>query len=134
MAKADPKKAAPAAPKFDLSQLGVWAFLLGALVAVIMAVGSTMQQAWASNAWLVFALVVLGLVIGVANIKKLEPNALLMPAIALLVAKTANLSAINTLIPFVGTFLEAAVSNAITLVAPAAVIVALKSVYTNLKD
>ncbi len=99
-----------------------------------MAIGSTMQQAWASNAWLVFALVVLGLVVGVANIKKLEPNALLMPAIALLVAKTANLSAINALIPLVGTFLEAVVSNAITLVAPAVVIVALKSVYTNLKD
>ncbi len=133
MAKADPKKA-PAAPKLELSQLGVWAFLLGVLVAVIMAVGSTMQQVLASNAWLVFALVVLGLVVGVANIKKLEPNALLMPAIALLVAKTANLGAINTLIPFVGTFLEAVVSNAITLVAPAAVIVALMSVYTSLRD
>ena len=133
MAKADPKKA-PVSLGLDWSTYGIWAFLVGAILAVVMAVGSAATQAWAGNAWLVFALVVLGLIVGILNITKEETHGFLMAAVALLVAKTANLSAINALIPFVGTFLEAVVSNAITLVAPAAVVVALMSVYKALKE
>ncbi|MEK6868756.1 MAG: hypothetical protein AABX74_00875, partial [Nanoarchaeota archaeon] len=123
MAKADPKKA-PVSLGLDWQQYGMLAFLVGVLVAIVMAVGSAATQAWASNVWLVFALVVLGLAVGLLNITKEETHGFLMAAVALLVAKTANLGAINTLVPFVGTFLEAVVSNAITLVAPAAVVVA----------
>lgn len=133
MAKADSKKA-PVSLGLNWQQYGMWIFLIGAVVAIVMAVGSTANQAWVANAWLVFALVVLGLAVGFLNITKEEMHGFLMAAVVLLVAKTANLSAINTLIPLVGTFLEAVVSNAITLVAPAAVVVALKSVYTNLRD
>ena len=133
MAKADPKKA-PVSLGANWQQYGMWAFSIGAVIAIVMAVGSAANQAWAANAWLVFALVVLGLAVGLLNITKEETHGFLMAAVALLVAKTANLSAINTLIPFVGTFLEAVVSNAITLVAPAAVVVALLSVYKNLRD
>lgn len=133
MAKADSKKA-PVSLGPDWSAYGVWAFLIGAVVAVVMAGGSTAGQVWATNAWLVFALVVLGLVVGILNITKVETHEFLLAAVALLVAKTANLSAINTLIPFVGTFLEAVVSNAITLVAPAAVVVALTSLYKAMKE
>ena len=132
MAKADPKPASAIA-SLNWSQYGIWAFLLGAVVAVVMAVGSIAGQAWASNAWLTFALVLLGLVVGVLNITKEETLGFLMAAVALVVVKTANLSAINTLIPLVGTFLEAAVANAITLVAPAALVVALKSTYKALR-
>src|SRR3989338_5834562 len=137
MAKADPKKV-PVSLGPDWSTYGIWAFLVGAIIAIVMAVGSAIGQAWATawatNAWLVFALVVLGLAVGLLNITKEETHGFLMAAVALLVAKTANLSAINTLVPFVGTFLEAVVSNAITLVAPAAVVVALQSVYKALKE
>ena len=133
MAKADPKKV-PVSLGPDWSTYGIWAFLVGAIIAIVMAVGSAANQAWAANAWLVFALVVLGLAVGLLNITKEETHGFLMAAVALLVAKTANLSAINTLVPFVGTFLEAVVSNAITLVAPAAVVVALQSVYKALKE
>lgn len=133
MAKANLKKA-PVSLRPDWSTYGVWAFLVGAVIAIVMAIGGTLGQAWATNAWLVFALVVLGLVVGFLNITKEETHGFLMATVALLVVKTANLSALNTLIPFVGTFLEAVVSNAIILVAPAALIVALKSVYTSLRD
>ena len=133
MAKADPKKA-PVSLGLDWSAYGIWAFLVGAVLAIVMAGGSAANQAWAGNAWLVFALVVLGLIVGILNITKEETHGFLMAAIALLVAKTANLSAINTLIPFVGTFLEAVVNNAIILVAPAAVVVALMSLYKALKE
>ena len=133
MAKADSKKA-PVSLGHDWAKYGVWAFLVGAVLAIVTAVGSAANQAWAANAWLVFALVVLGLAVGLLNITKEETHGFLMAAVALLVAKTANLSAINTLVPFVGTFLEAFVSNAITLVAPAAVVVALQSVYKALKE
>jgi len=133
MAKADPKVASAIA-SLNWSQYGVWAFLVGAVVAVVVAVGSTAGQAWASNAWLTFLLVLIGLVVGVLNITKEETHGFLMAAVALLVAKTANLSALNTLIPFVGTFLEAVAANAIVLVAPAALLVAVKSVYAALRS
>ena len=133
MAKANPKKV-PVSLGLNWQQYGVWAFLIGVALAIIMAVGSAVNQAWATNAWLVLVLVVLGLAVGLLNITKEETHGFLMAAVALLVAKTANLSAINTLVPFVGTFLEAVVSNAITLVAPAAVVVALLSVHKALKE
>ena len=130
---ANPKKAR-AFLRSNLQQYGVWAFLLGAVIAIAMAVGSTANQAWASNEWLVFALVVIGLAVGFLNITKEETHGFLMAAVALLVAKTANLSAISTLVPFIGALLEAIITNAITLVGPAAVVVALKLVYTSLRD
>ena len=132
MAKADPKKV-PVSLGLNWAQYGVWAFLVGAVIAIVMAIGSAVNQAWATNALLVFVLVVIGLVVGFLNVTKEETHGFLIAAVALLVAKTANLSAINTLIPLVGTFLEAVVSNAITLVAPAAVVVALMSVYKALR-
>ena len=132
MAKTYPKKA-PVSLGFNWQQYGVWGFLVGAVIAIVMAGGNVANQAWATNAWLVFALVVLGLAVGLLNITKEETHGFLIAAVALLVAKTANLSAINALIPLVGTFLEALVSNAITLVAPAAVVVALMSVYKALR-
>jgi len=133
MAKTVPKKV-PVTLHLNWSQIGVWAFLIGAAIAIIMAVGSTAGQAWAANAWLVFALVVLGLIVGFLNITKEEMYGFLIATVALLVAKTANLTAINTLVPFVGTFLEAVVANAIILVAPAALVVAFKFIYTALRD
>lgn len=133
MAKADPKVASAIA-SLNWSQYGIWAFLAGAIVAVVMAVGSAANQAWTSNAWLVFVLVVVGLAVGILNVTKAETHGFLMAAVALLVANTANLSALNILIPFVGTFLEAVVKNLLVLVAPAAVVVALMTVYANLRD
>lgn len=133
MAKLDPKKT-PISLGPDWAKYGVWAFLIGAAIAVIMAIGGTAGQAWGSNVWLIFVLVVLGLIVGLLNITKEETHGFLVAAVALLVANTANLSAINTLIPLVGTFLEAVVANAIILVAPAALVIALKSIYATLKD
>lgn len=132
MAKADPKVASAIA-SLNWSQYGIWAFLVGAIVAVVVAIGSAAAQAWATNAWFVFVLVVVGLVVGFLNITKEETLGVLMAAVALVVVNTANLSAINTLVPFVGTFLEAFVKNAIVLVAPAALVIALKSLYSALK-
>jgi len=133
MAKEDPKKA-PVSLGLDLERYGVWAFLVGAIVAIVIAVGSVAGQAWAANAWLLFALVVIGLVVGFLNIAKAEVSGFLLAVVALLVVNTANLASINTLIPLVGTFLEAVVANAIILVAPAALVVAFKSIYTALRD
>lgn len=132
MAKAD-LKAASAIANLNWSQYGIWAFLAGAIVAVVVAIGSAAAQAWATNAWFAFVLVAVGLVVGFLNITKEETHGVLMAAVALVVVNTANLSAINTLVPFVGTFLEAFVKNAIVLVAPAALVIALKSLYSALK-
>ena len=132
MAKAD-LKAVSAIASLNWSQYGIWAFLVGAIVAVVVSIGSAAAQAWATNTWFVFVLVVVGLVVGFLNITKEETHGVLMAAVALVVVNTANLSAINTLVPFVGTFLEAFVKNAIVLTAPAALVIALKSLYSALK-
>ena len=111
------------------NQVGKWAFLIGVVLAVISGIGSGLAQAWGTNAWLMLLLVVLGLIVGFVNITAKEVQGFLVAAIALLVAGTANLASVNTLIPSLGSILEGIINMVILLVAPAALIVCLRAVY-----
>ena len=111
------------------NQVGKWAFIIGAVLAIIMGIGVGLGQAWGANAWLILLLVVLGLVVGFVNITAKEVSGFLVAAIALLAANTANLAAANTLVPKLGSILAGIISNVILVVAPAALIVALRAVY-----
>lgn len=111
------------------NQIGKWAFIVGVVLAIIMGIGVGLSQAWGSNAWLILLLVVLGLVVGFVNITAKEVQGFLIAAIALLAANTANLSAADTLIRSLGSILEGIIANVVLVVAPAALIVALRAVY-----
>ncbi|MEM4248432.1 MAG: hypothetical protein QXH80_04115 [Candidatus Nanoarchaeia archaeon] len=114
-----------------MAEVGKWAFLIGFIVAIILGiiagVGTVLGATTA--AWLTLLLVVLGLIVGFANITAKETTAFLIAALGLLVARTAGLSAINTLIPYLGSILEGIVNYLLVIVAPAALIVAVKAFY-----
>jgi len=114
---------------------GEWAFLLGLLLAVVVGLFSTSLE---ENVVYVYgALLVLGFVVGLLNIKEKQVNSFLIATIALLVATTswnvalgevlvslfADVGAVFTL--WVNTFLVALA----VFVSPAAFVVALKAVY-----
>lgn len=111
---------------------GEYAFLVGVAVAVLAAV------AWFAGAlvagsptlgWVSALLVVLGIVVGILNITDKESQPFLLAAVALLVAGTASFAALNTAVANLGTFLDQIVRNLSVLVAPAAVILAVKATW-----
>ena len=106
-----------------------WAFVIGALLAIIMGLGAAAGAAFATNTWLVLLLVVLGLVVGFANITKKEVGSFLLAVAALVLVGSAGVANINTLVPFVGDFLASTVDNFVVFIAPAALVVAVRSAW-----
>ncbi len=111
------------------NQLGKWAFIIGAILAIIAGIGAGLAQTWAAGPWIGAILVILGLVVGFVNISMKEVQGFLVAAIALLVAKTAGLVTLIPGLPDLGAILAGIVNMVIVLVAPAALIVALRAVY-----
>ncbi len=109
--------------------IGKWSFLAGIVIALIAGIGAGAGAAWAVNPWIALIIVVLGLVIGFVNIKAQEVQPFLIAAIALFAFSMANLEAVNTLIPFLGSVLNSVVQYVTALVGPAALVVALRAVY-----
>jgi len=112
------------------SQLGKGAFIIGAVLAVILGILEGVGQALGTNAWLVLLLVVLGLIVGFVNIKAKEVQPFLVAAIAITVtAVAANLGAGNTLFDPLGSILVAIVNDIVLVIAPAALVVAGRAAY-----
>lgn len=105
-------------------KLGGWAFILGVVIAIIAGLASGALDA-ISAGYVTLALVVLGLIVGFLNIGDKEVNNFLIAAIAVVLLGTANLA----VIPLIGVYLASMVLNVAAFVAPAALVVALKSVY-----
>ena len=114
MAKA--KRGSVATPK-----VGEWAFLVGLLLAIVLGL---FPQALAVTT-VTAVLVVLGIIVGLVNVVAKESHGFLLAAVALLVAGSAGYG----ILPGVGDYLGAILTNIATFVAPAAVIVAIKAVY-----
>lgn len=105
------------------NSMGKWAFMLGVIIAVLMAFVNIPYSG--------LLLVILGLFVGLVNIAAGEVESFLIAVIALLVVGLASVQAINTL-PIVGNIFEVIqgiVGSLISFVAPAALIVALKQIY-----
>lgn len=111
-------------------RLNTGLFYLGLVIAIILGIGNALDATWGSNKWLLLLLVVIGLVVGFMNINQKETTAFLVGSVAFVLASAlANLTAFNTLIPSLGTFLQAAINGVALIVAPAALVVSFKSVY-----
>jgi hypothetical protein len=109
-----------------IEKIGEWAFLLGVLTAVVAGLASgAFDTAWAG--YVTLALVVFGLIVGFLNVGDMNVNNFLIAAVAIVLIGTAKLTAI----PVVGTYLALMVLNVSAFVAPAALVVALKSVYAE---
>ena len=110
------RRKAASAPK-----VGEWAFLVGVLLAIVLGL---FPQALAVTT-VTSVLVVLGIIVGLVNVVAKESHNFLLAAVALLVAGTAGYG----VLPGIGSYLGAILTNIATFVAPAAVIVALKAIY-----
>ncbi len=100
--------------------VGFWAFIVGLIISVI--AGLVLP----GNAIVVLILVILGIVIGFLNISPKETQALLLAAIALIVVGNAFAP-----LKFLGidTFIAGILAYITVLVAPAAVIAAIKTLW-----
>ena len=118
----------------DTTQIGGYAFLLGAIIAILAglisgALGTSAVAGYAP--WIILVLVILGLIVGFLNVGDKETTPFLIAAIALIVVGfgSARLESVNTAIPILGSVLQSMVSMVAVFVAPAALIVSLKAVW-----
>ncbi len=106
-----------------------WIFLLGALVAALVGIAVAASWVWASNKWIPVILVLLGLIVGLANISVKETVPFLVAVIALFVFGSSILGSLDTLIPKLGTLLGSAVQAFSFFVGAAALVVAFKEAW-----
>ena len=106
----------------DLSQFGKWAFLVGGLVAVVHAFYPIQYAGW------IFA--ISGFLIGWANVKENDATKFLFILLAIVLG---NFAGGLTGVPVLGQQLTSFVGNALNILVPAALVVALKAAYTMTK-
>ncbi len=99
-------------------KIGHWIFLIGILVAI--------AAGFVAIPYLAIMLIVAGLIVGLLNITAGEVHEFLTASIALLLVGAAGLGAVT----LVGAVVESILKNIVVFVAPAALVVALKSIWT----
>ncbi|MBW2968664.1 hypothetical protein KY314_00925 [Candidatus Woesearchaeota archaeon] len=101
------------------SKIGNWAFILGVLIAIV----AGLVPAWQTST-LVWVLVILGLIVGFLNITAKETTEFLVAALTLMLIGSAGA------IPALGVIILSILANVVAFVAPAALVVALKSIWS----
>ncbi len=105
-----------------MGQIGKWAFIVGIVLAVVAGL-------LVAEAWMYWVMAVLGLVVGFLNITSEETQGFLIAAIALIISATSVLA-----IPYIGGGVTAIVANLVAFIAPAMLVVALRSLFETAKD
>ena len=105
-----------------MGNLGKYAFIVGLILAVVSALISGIP-------WMTWVLVLLGLVVGYLNITGGETQGFLIAAIGLILSANAVAS-----LPLVGDTVTNVLSNAVLFIAPAVLVVALKSLFEIARD
>ena len=114
MAKAKSKSMAP-----SMEAIGHWVFLLSVFIAIVAGVLA------GANVTIVWVLVILGLIVGLLNIQTTDIHGFLVATLVLIVAA----GSLNVL-PVVGNYIGTILQYIVIFVAPAALVVALKAVYS----
>ena len=105
----------------DTGKVGRWAFIAGLALAILLAFLSL-------GDWVVWALPVLGLIVGFLNIPGSEAQGFLIAAIAL----AASAGAVNSL-PGVGETVTDIMGNVVIFISPAMLVVAVKYLLESAK-
>jgi hypothetical protein len=103
-----------------MSKIGFWAFIVGLIIAVIAGI------VMAANPVIIIILIILGLVVGFLNITAKEIMLFLVATIALIVV--GNVFTPLTVLDL-GKFLGGILSYVATLMAPAAIVAAIKALW-----
>lgn len=105
-----------------------WSFNLAWILAILLALGGAFGLAFTSYAWWSLIMVILGLVVGFMHDTR-DITALVLLAVAVAIFTGSSLA----LIPYLGSFVANAISQFITFLTPAALVVALRKVYQILR-
>jgi|APSaa5957512622_1039677.scaffolds.fasta_scaffold108631_1 hypothetical protein len=114
--------------KSSLNKLGAFSFLIGFVAAVTLGVFSA-QITNPTQTIVLWALIILGIIIGLLNIKGKENHRFLMAGLTLVIVSYMG-QGILAIVPQVGAILSAL----LVIFVPATVIVALRSVFEMAKD
>ena len=116
------------------SKLGQWAFIIGVVLAMVIGLFSA-KIAASTLGTLTLVLVLLGLVAGFLNVTEKETTPFLVAAAALMLTATSvgALQSIDLGVNL-GDYLAGVVTQIGVFVAPAAVIVSLKAIYSLARD
>jgi hypothetical protein len=130
----------------DMEEIAKWAYILFLVIAILagLAVGYMAYSAdehWSdtgvagTNGWVMLIMLILGIIIGLTSISTKEVTPFLIATIALIVASAANvwnpLSNVHELLYYWAT---AILNYIVAFAAPAAVIIAIKSVLAMAKE
>ncbi len=105
-----------------MGNLGKYAFIVGLILAVLAALVTGMP-------WIAWVLVLLGLIVGFLNVTSGETQGFLLAAIGLLLSATAVQN-----LPYAGELLTRILWNMVVFIAPAILVVALKSLFEIARD
>lgn len=111
--------------------MGHYAFLIGIVIAVLTGIFGGIWNVAYTAAFLVF----LGLIVGFMNISRKETTPFLVAAIALIMIGTAGITSMTSLLGVIisvdfGEYITAILTNFVAFVSPAALVVALKAIWT----
>jgi len=105
---------------------GNWAFIIGVILAIILGLFGQVVEAY--RTYITALLVIIGLLVGFANIGEKDSMHFLIAAIALLATNTlTQWTSLNVVM--IGDYIAGILNGIGLFVAPAAVIVALKAIY-----
>ncbi len=116
--------------KKELHQLAHYSFFAGVIVAILAGWLNVAYSGLLSSQTLMTTLVILGTLVGLFNLTAKETSPFLTAAIALMLAGIVNLG----LVYGIGLYLRSMLSNIVVFVVPAAIIVAMKSIWRLASD
>ena len=111
------------------SELGSWSFVLGVIVAVVVGLLSAAGESVA----LVSLLIIVGFIVGLLNITARETNEFLIAAVTLVLVSSFGGSVLGE-VAVIGTYLESVLKAILTYIIPAAIVVAVKTIYSLARD
>ena len=123
----------------DLEKISEWSYILVVIIAIVMGlvVG---YMAWsgsvgAIDGYVMLIMLILGLIIGLLSITTKEVTPFLIATIALVVAASANVWApLENIHALLSSFASYILKYIVAFAAPAAVVVAIKSVFNMIRE
>jgi len=120
----------------EMEKIAHWAFAACVIIAIIMGLvvgymfynGNSIDT---TNAYVTLVLLILGLIVGLINITSKEVTPFLIAAIALIVAAAANVwNPLGTIHELLSDWARFILNYIVAFVAPAAVIIAIRAVFS----
>jgi hypothetical protein len=117
--------------KESTSKFGVWAFIIGIVLALIG--GVIVSLIGKGQTAITAILIVLGLIVGFLNVTKSETKDYLLAAVSLILVTYFG-GQVLSVVPVIGSYLQSVFGSIITFVIPATIIVSLKAIYALAQD